>query len=163
MQQKSLEYQSSLIIFMYVFNFVSDTLEWFGIFLALNLLLKSWTMAFRQVYTKKEVWPKVVLKRLSLSLTHPYHCTKCPQRFHKIYEATEHYLNSHQNSNDLPKEEIRNETKIDVRPYKLVWPQWWSFADVSQQGLHFSKKISKIEIFFWFDFHRCSHESSKRA
>ena len=73
MQQKSLEYQSSLIIFMYVF--VSDTLEWFGIFLALNLLLKSWTMAFRQVYTKKEVWPKVVLKRLSLSLTHPYHCT----------------------------------------------------------------------------------------
>ena len=77
-------------------------------------------MAFRQVYIKKEVWPKVVLKRLSLSLTHPYHCTKCPQRFHKIYEATEHYLNSHQNSNDLPKEEIRNETKIDVRPYKCM-------------------------------------------
>ena len=25
----------------------------------------------------------------------------------------------------------------------LVWPQWWSFADVSQRGLDFSKKISK--------------------
>ena len=26
--------------------------------------------------------------------------------------------------------------------------QWWTFADVSQQGLHFSKKISKMKIFF---------------
>ena len=43
----------------------------------------------------------------------------------------------------------------------LVWPQWWSFADVSQQGVDFSKKISKIKIFFWFDFHRCSHGPSK--
>ena len=42
-----------------------------------------------------------------------------------------------------------------------MWPQWWSFADVSQQGVDFSKKISKIEIFFWFDFHRCSHGPSK--
>ena len=30
----------------------------------------------------------------------------------------------------------------------IVWPQWWSFADVSQQGLHFSEKISKRKIFF---------------
>ena len=30
----------------------------------------------------------------------------------------------------------------------VVWPQWWSFADVSQQGIDFSKKISKIKIFF---------------
>ena len=30
----------------------------------------------------------------------------------------------------------------------LVWPQWWSFADVSQQGIDFSKKINKIKIFF---------------
>ena len=43
----------------------------------------------------------------------------------------------------------------------LVWPQWWSFADVSQQGLDFSKKISKTKMIFWFDFHRCSHGSSK--
>ena len=43
----------------------------------------------------------------------------------------------------------------------LVWPQWWSFADVSQQGVDFSKKISKIKIIFWFDFHRCSHRPSK--
>ena len=43
----------------------------------------------------------------------------------------------------------------------LVWPQWWSFADVSQQGVDFSKKISKIRIIFWFDFHRCSHRLSK--
>ena len=43
----------------------------------------------------------------------------------------------------------------------LVWPQWWSFEDVSQQGVDISKKISKIKIFFWFDFHRCSHGPSK--
>ena len=43
----------------------------------------------------------------------------------------------------------------------LVWHQWWSFADVSQQGIDFSKKISKIKIFFWFDFHKCSHGPSK--
>ena len=43
----------------------------------------------------------------------------------------------------------------------LVWPQWWSFADVSQQGVDFSKKISKITIIFWSDFHRCSHGLSK--
>ena len=30
----------------------------------------------------------------------------------------------------------------------VVWPQWWSFVDMSQQGLHFSKKISRIKIFF---------------
>ena len=43
----------------------------------------------------------------------------------------------------------------------LVWPQWRSFADVSQQRVDFSKKISKIKIIFWFDFHRCSHGPSK--
>ena len=42
-----------------------------------------------------------------------------------------------------------------------MWPQWWSFADVSQQGVDFSKKISKITIIFRFDFHRCSHGLSK--
>ena len=42
-----------------------------------------------------------------------------------------------------------------------MWPQWWSFADVSQQGVDFSKKISKMKIFFWFDFHRCSHRQPK--
>ena len=44
---------------------------------------------------------------------------------------------------------------------RVVWPQWWSFADVSQQGVDFSKKISKIRMIFWFDFHRCSHGPSK--
>ena len=43
----------------------------------------------------------------------------------------------------------------------LVWTQLWSFADVSQQGVEFNKKISKIKIIFWFDFHRCSHGPSK--
>jgi hypothetical protein len=47
--------------------------------------------------------------------------------------------------------------------YVLVWPRWWSFADVSQQGLYFSKQISKTKIISWFDFHRCSHGSSKSA
>ena len=36
----------------------------------------------------------------------------------------------------------------------VVWPQWWRFADMSQQGLDLSKKISKIKIIFLFDFHR---------
>ena len=39
-----------------------------------------------------------------------------------------------------------------------MWPQWWSWAYVSQQGVDFSKKISKIKMIFWFDFHRCSHD-----
>ena len=34
--------------------------------------------------------------------------------------------------------------------HTLVGPQWWSFADVCQQGLDFSKKISKRKL---FDFH----------
>ena len=51
--------------------------------------------------------------------------------------------------------------KVRTLPYLLVWPQWWSFADVSQQGIDFSKKISKIKIFFVFDFHKCSHGPSK--
>ena len=42
----------------------------------------------------------------------------------------------------------------------IVWPQWWTFADVSQQGIDFTKKISK-KIIFWFDFHKCSHRPSK--
>ena len=48
--------------------------------------------------------------------------------------------------------------------YCLAWPHWWSFVDVIQQGLDFSKKkISKRKISFWFDFHRCSHGSLKSA
>ena len=54
-------------------------------------------------------------------------------------------------------------TFVSLVSYFLVWPQWWSFADVSQQGVDFSKKISKIRIIFWFDFHRCSQGSSKSA
>ena len=42
-----------------------------------------------------------------------------------------------------------------------MWTQWWSFADVSQQRVDFSKKISKIKIIYWFHFHRCSHGASK--
>ena len=45
----------------------------------------------------------------------------------------------------------------------LVWAQWWSFADVSQQGLDFSKKISKRKLISWFDFQRCSHGLSKKS
>ena len=45
----------------------------------------------------------------------------------------------------------------------LVWPQWWSFVDGSQQGLDFNKKISKMKIIFWFDFHRRSQGSLKSA
>ena len=71
-------------------------------------------MAFNQIYVNKELWPRVILKRLSLSMTHPYHCNKCPQRFHKIYEATAHYLSYHQNSNDLPEEEIRHKPKMHI-------------------------------------------------
>ena len=72
-------------------------------------------MSFRQVYVKKEIWPKVILKRLNVSLTHPFKCTRCKQRFHKIHEAKAHYLNNHQNSNNLLDKEIpANETKIEI-------------------------------------------------
>ena len=75
-------------------------------------------MSFRQVYVKKEVWPKVILKRLSVSLTHPYKCTRCKECFHKIHEANAHYLNTHQNSNDLLDKEIpENETKIEIEKF----------------------------------------------
>ena len=47
--------------------------------------------------------------------------------------------------------------------FTVVWPQWWSFADVSQQGLDISKQISKRKIIFWYDFPRCSHGLSKSA
>ena len=52
-----------------------------------------------------------------LNLTHPaYQCKKCPQRFHKIHEATLHYLNSHQH--DLPKKKIlENE---DIGGFDLI-------------------------------------------
>ena len=36
--------------------------------------------------------------------------------------------------------------------WSVGWPQWWSFADVSQQGLHFSKKSAKENIFFVLTF-----------
>ena len=42
----------------------------------------------------------------------------------------------------------------------LVWPQWWSWVDVSQQEVDFNKKSSKIKKIFWFDFHWCSHGPS---
>ena len=61
-------------------------------------------MAFRQVYLKKDVYPKVILEKLSASLTHPFKCTECQQRFHKVYEATAHYLTSHQNSNKIKRD-----------------------------------------------------------
>ena len=47
-------------------------------------------------HLKEEVYPRVILKRLSESVTHPFQCTRCQMRFHKVYEATEHYFNSHQ-------------------------------------------------------------------
>ena len=53
------------------------------------------SMAMRN-HLKEEVYPRVLLKRLSESITHPFQCTGCQKRFHKVYEATEHYTNSHQ-------------------------------------------------------------------
>ena len=69
-------------------------------------------MSFRHVYVRKEVWPKVILKRLSVSLTHPYQCKKCRQRFHKFYEATAHYHTTHHYNDLLEKEISENEIKI---------------------------------------------------
>ena len=33
-----------------------------------------------------------------------------------------------------------------------MWPQWWSFADLSQQGVDFSKKISNSKYLFDLTF-----------
>ena len=54
--------------------------------IALNLIVKNLTMALLQESVKKDVYPRVILKRLCESLTNPYQCTECPQRFHKLYE-----------------------------------------------------------------------------
>ena len=43
----------------------------------------------------------------------------------------------------------------------ILWPQLWSWEYVSQHGVDYNKKISKIKMIFWFDFHRCSHGLSK--
>ena len=39
----------------------------------------------------------------------------------------------------------------------LVWPQWLSFVDKCQQGIDFSKKISKIKLIFDLTFTDPSH------
>jgi hypothetical protein len=52
-----------------------------------------------QVVIKKKLYPRIILKRLNVSLTHPFICTECQQRFHKVYEATHHVITTHQNSN----------------------------------------------------------------
>ena len=62
-------------------------------------------MAIRQVYLEKD--PRVILKRLSVSLTHPYQCNECQQRFHKVYEVTDHYVTAHQKSNELSEKEVK--------------------------------------------------------
>ena len=66
--------------------------------MAMNKGEPGTSMAIRN-QSKEEVYPRVILKRLSASVTHPYKCTGCQKRFHKDYEATEHYINTHQNSN----------------------------------------------------------------
>ena len=45
---------------------------------------------------------------------------------------------------------LNNYLLIAIR--HVVRPQWWSFADMSQQGLDFSKKICKIKMIFCLTF-----------
>lgn len=46
---------------------------------------------------------------------------------------------------------FQKDTKFDfvivMQQCTAVWPQWWSFSDVSQKGLPFCKKISKKNNF----------------
>ena len=73
-------------------------------------------MAFRQFYIEKDVYPRVILKRLSASLTHPYQCTKCQQRFHKFYDASAHYLITHQDSNEVKEDKDVSPDRNCVSP-----------------------------------------------
>ena len=41
------------------------------------------------------------------------------------------------------------------------WQQLWSFEDKGQLRLYFWSTIGSSRIFFWFDFHWLSNESSK--
>ena len=66
-------------------------------------------MALLQESVKKDVYPRVILKRLCESLTHPYQCSECPQRFHKLYDATAHYLITHQDSNEVKEDKVPKE------------------------------------------------------
>ena len=48
--------------------------------------------------------------------------------------------NLHRNLNFLQKLYLLIYLTLYQGYWALVWPQWWSFADVSQQGLNYSKK-----------------------
>ena len=81
--------------------------------------------------------PRIILKRLSESLTHPFQCTMCQQRFHKLPEATAHYLITHQNSNELKKD---NPYKCD--PCKSLFEK----KQELQQHISYKHENSKGEI-----------------
>ena len=109
-------------------------------------------MSFRQVYVKRDVWPKVILKKLSVSLTHPFKCTRCKRSFHKIHEATAHYLNTHLNSNDLLDKEIpANETKIEIEKLdsqiknETGTKEEIKFETEVQRGLKILKKLDVLK------------------
>ena len=86
---------------------------------------------------------------------------------HLISEQTCEDIDFCRNFGKSLSSQIHSEIKWPLVKYILynesviLWPQWWSFEDMSQQGVDFSKNINKIKIIFWFDFHRCLHGPSK--
>ena len=47
----------------------------------------------------------------------------------------------------MMKHSRKKKAKKKEQTKSIVWPQWWSFADMSQQRVEFAKKNSKIKIF----------------
>ena len=68
------------------------------------------------VYLEKDVYLRVILKRLSASLTHPYQCSECQQRSYKFYDATAHYLITHQDSNEVKEDKDFSPDRNCVSP-----------------------------------------------
>ena len=94
-------------------------------------------MALLQESVKKDVYPRVILKRLCESLTHPYQCSECPQRFHKLYDATAHYLITHQDSNEVKEDKVVSPKRNYVSPERNY---------VSQRGIMFPGKGRQVRI-----------------
>ena len=98
-------------------------------------------MAFQQNSIKKKLYPRIILKRLNVSLTHPFKCTECQQRFHKVYEATDHYVTAHQSSNDLSKKE----DKV-IHGLLYIWTELLYFT-CPHEASHLTLLISHKLIF----------------
>ena len=63
----------------------------------------------------------VKLETLNFALTHPYQCTECQERFQKVYDAKEHYITTHQNSNESANSD--SDEKVISKMYYVMFSE----------------------------------------